>query len=77
MVLGHFFFVYIHPYFGGNGRIGRFVMNAMMAAAGLPWTVIRVDDRAEYMRTLDLASAHGNIEPFCRFLLKTMVRQDR
>lgn len=73
VVLGHFFFVYIHPYFDGNGRIGRFVMNSMMAAAGLPWTVIRVDDRAEYMHTLDQASAHGNIEPFCRFLLKTMV----
>ena len=23
VVLGHFAFVYIHPYFDGNGRVGR------------------------------------------------------
>ena len=27
VVLGHFIFVYIHPYMDGNGRIGRFLMN--------------------------------------------------
>ena len=33
-VLGHFFFVYIHPYMDGNGRMGRFVLNAMLASGG-------------------------------------------
>ena len=33
VVLGHFVFVYIHPYMDGNGRMGRFLMNVMMAAA--------------------------------------------
>lgn len=28
-VLGHFFFVYIHPYMDGNGRTARFLMNVM------------------------------------------------
>lgn len=37
-VLGHFMFVYIHPYMDGNGRIGRFLMNVMLAAGGYPWT---------------------------------------
>ncbi|MFX4493710.1 Fic family protein, partial [Acinetobacter baumannii] len=27
-VLGHFIFVFIHPYMDGNGRMGRFLMNA-------------------------------------------------
>jgi len=35
IVLGHFIFVYIHPYFDGNGRMGRFLMNVMMAAGGI------------------------------------------
>ncbi len=34
-VLGHFLFVYIHPYSDGNGRIGRFILNALAASAEL------------------------------------------
>jgi hypothetical protein len=33
-VLGHFFFVYIHPYVDGNGRMGRFLMNVMLVSGG-------------------------------------------
>ena len=33
-VLDHHLFVFIHPYFDGNGRIGRFLMNAMLASGG-------------------------------------------
>ena len=33
IVLGHFIFVFIHPFLDGNGRIARFLMNVMMAAA--------------------------------------------
>ena len=29
-VLGHFIFVFIHPYSHGNGRVGRFLMNLMI-----------------------------------------------
>lgn len=36
VVLGYFIFVYIHPYFDGNGRMGRFAMNLMMASGGYP-----------------------------------------
>ena len=35
VVLGHFIFVYLHPYFDGNGRIARFLMNAMLASGGV------------------------------------------
>jgi Fic family protein len=52
IVLGHFVFVYIHPYMDGNGRIGRFLMNVMLAAGGYSWTVIPVERRNEYMGAL-------------------------
>jgi len=68
IVLGHFVFVYIHPYVDGNGRIGRFLMNLMMAAAGHPWTVIPVERRTQYMEALEAASVGQNIEPFTQFL---------
>jgi len=68
VVLGHFMFVYIHPYMDGNGRIGRFLMNVMLAAGGYPWTVIPLDKRADYMNTLESASVKQEIEPFAVFL---------
>ncbi len=68
VVLGHFVFVYIHPYMDGNGRMGRFLMNTLMAAGGYPWTIIPVDRRDDYMAALEAASVGQNIEPFVRFL---------
>src|SRR6266581_2247786 len=70
VVLGHFIFVYIHPYMDGNGRMGRFVMNTMMAAAGYPWTVIPLSERRTYMAALEKASVEENIGPFAAFLAK-------
>src|SRR5690606_38552994 len=68
IVLGHFFFVYIHPYSDGNGRMGRFLMNLMMAAGGYSWTVVPVERRTEYMDALEAASVRRDIVPFTRFL---------
>ena len=67
-VLGHWLFGYIHPYMDGNGRMARFLMNAMLASGGCPWTVIRVEDRARYLRALDSASIDLEIGPFVTFL---------
>lgn len=68
VVLGHFIFVYIHPYMDGNGRTGRFLMNVMMAAGGYPWTVVPVQRRDAYMAALEDASVRQNIVPFTDFL---------
>lgn len=68
-VLGHFCFVFIHPYMDGNGRMGRFLMNAMLASGGYPWTIIRIDWRDRYMAALDAASARSDIGPFSHFLV--------
>ena len=68
VVLGHLFFVYIHPYMDGNGRIGRFLMNTMIAAGGYRWTIIPVEKREEYMAALESASVEQDIRPFTRFL---------
>lgn len=67
-VLGHFTFVYIHPYMDGNGRIGRFLMNAMLAAGGWNWTVIPFEKRDAYMTALETASVRQDIRQFVKFL---------
>jgi fido (protein-threonine AMPylation protein) len=71
-VLGHFIFVYIHPYMDGNGRIGRFILNLMLVSGGFNWTIIRVERRKEYMSALESASTEENIEPFAKFILEEM-----
>jgi fido (protein-threonine AMPylation protein) len=68
VVLGHFMFVYIHPYMDGNGRTGRFMMNLMLASGGYPWTVIPVERRTDYLRALETASIEQDIGPFASFI---------
>jgi len=68
IVLGHFIFVYIHPYMDGNGRMGRFLMNIMMASGGYPWTIIPVEKRDKYMNFLEKASVPQDITDFAKFI---------
>lgn len=70
VVLGHFIFVYTHPYMDGNGRMGRFLMNTMLASGGYPWTVISVNERNAYMAALESASVGQDITPFAEFLAR-------
>lgn len=71
-VLGHHLFVFIHPYYDGNGRIGRFLMNTLLASGGYPWTVIRMSRRHEYMKALEAASVKGQIKPLAEFIAQEM-----
>ena len=68
VVLGHFVFVYIHPYIDGNGRMGRFLMNVMLASGGYSWIVIPVEKRNSYMAALESASVDQDIVLFTKFL---------
>ncbi len=74
-VLGHYIFVYIHPYMDGNGRMGRFIMNALLAGGGYPWTVVRVKSRNRYITTLE--ETHTNLpnldlSKFTQFIVEEM-----
>ena len=73
-VLGHWLFGYIHPYPDGNGRMARLLMNVLLASGGYPWTVVRVEDRAEYLKALDRASIEVDARPFANFIAKRVRR---
>ena len=75
-VLGHFFFVYIHPYMDGNGRLARFIFNAMLTTAGYEWTIVPLEQRQTYMGALERASSYGEIQPLAR-LFANLLRQQR
>lgn len=68
VVLGHFVFVYVHPYLDGNGRLGRLLMNVMLASGGYPWTIIPLGRRDDYMAALEAASVRQDIRPFATFI---------
>lgn len=76
-VLGHFFFVYIHPYMDGNGRLGRFLMNAMLVSAGYVWTIVPLERRDDYMAALHAASSNRDILPFARLIAGLVRAQTR
>lgn len=67
-VLGHYFFVFIHPYMDGNGRIGRFLMNTLLASGGYPWTVVRVENRDKYISTLENTHRCFDMADFAKFI---------
>ncbi len=73
-VLGHFIFVYIHPYMDGNGRIARFLMNTMLISGGYDWTIIPVERRLEYMAALEKASVSEDITDFTLFLKSLIIK---
>ncbi|OIP43980.1 MAG: cell filamentation protein Fic [Desulfobacterales bacterium CG2_30_60_27] len=70
VVLGHFLFVYIHPYMDGNGRMARFLMNVMLASGGYPWTIVPLAKRHPYIDALEEASVGQSITPFVDLLAR-------
>ncbi len=73
-VMGHFAFVFVHPYMDGNGRMARFLMNAVLCTAGFPWTVIKLEQRKHYFAALNNASAQDDIRPFARFIAECVAQ---
>lgn len=74
-VLGHFVFVFVHPYMDGNGRLGRFLMNYLLATGQYQWLIMPVQRRTDYMTALEQASTYGNIEPFADLLAELLISQ--
>ena len=69
-ILGHFFFVYIHPYMDGNGRTARFLMNVMLVTGGYSWRIVTVEERETYMSALEKASIEGDITDFAKIIIQ-------
>lgn len=71
--LVHYKFVYIHPFYDGNGRTGRLLMNLMLMKFGYPPVVIKKQERLEYYEYLEMAN-QGDMKPFVRFVARCTQR---
>lgn len=52
----HHRFVWIHPFFDGNGRTVRLVFNLLLMQSGFPPAIILKNDRKKYYDALNLAN---------------------
>lgn len=69
----HHKLVYIHPFFDGNGRTARLVMNIVLMRKGYPLAIVLRNDRAKYYRMLARADK-GELEPLVKFISQAVER---
>lgn len=69
----HHKFVWIHPFFDGNGRTVRLVMNLLLMRKGFPPAIILYNDRKKYYEALNQAN-NGNYQ---KLLLLMCQAQER
>lgn len=63
----HYHLTAIHPFFDGNGRTARLLMNAILLKYHFPLTVIELNKRQDYYEALQKADA-GMYEIFQAFI---------
>jgi hypothetical protein len=55
--VAHTWFVTIHPFVDGNGRVARLLMNLLLMRFGYPIAIITREDRLRYYDTLEAAQS--------------------
>ncbi len=69
----HHKLVYIHPFFDGNGRTARLMMNILLMQDGYPLVIILKNDRKKYYRALEAAD-HGSYKELTRLIASAVMR---
>ena len=64
----HFNLVSIHPFYDGNGRTSRLLMNYIQAYYNLPLAIVQSDAKAEYIQALIDTREKDNINIFRKFM---------
>lgn len=69
----HHKFVWIHPFFDGNGRTARLLMNLLFLKLGYPPAIILKNNRQQYYRSLNQAN-NGDYESFILLIAQALER---
>ncbi|RIB21891.1 fido domain-containing protein [Gigaspora rosea] len=68
----HSSFLHIHPFYDGNGRVGRLLMALYLARGGFPPLVFQLFDRKEYADALYRAQAEKDMVPLYNIVIGTI-----
>ncbi len=71
--LFHHKFVWIHPFFDGNGRTVRLMMNLLLMREGFPPAIILKNDRKKYYAALNQANK-GNYSKLVLLMVQALER---
>ena len=64
----HFILVSIHPFYDGNGRTSRLLMNGIQHKLGLPLAIVFKEDKSQYFEALKQSRETESKEPFYDFM---------
>lgn len=74
--VAHAWFVHIHPFADGNGRMARLVANMLLGSAAMPPVIIRHDrDRSAYLNALEHSDAAGDIVKLLGLFIRVLNRE--
>lgn len=65
----HFDLVSIHPFYDGNGRTSRLLMNYIQAYFNLPLALVFKEDKADYFEALEKTRNEESLTWFRQFML--------
>ena len=70
----HFDLVSIHPFYDGNGRTSRLLMNYIQLYYKLPMSFVFKEDKVDYIQALEDARSKEDLKPFRDFMTEQYIK---